>query len=86
MAKRAVVECVDLPLIGSMLARATHPELILHQRTTGHNACRELGVTVWASLTPRRVQRNQILRFITEISHVEPNCQYLGNIFCSETL
>ena len=57
MAKWAVVDFGDLLFVGSVLARAAHPELIVHQWTTGHNACRELGVTVWASLTPRKVQR-----------------------------
>lgn len=54
MAKWAVVDFGDLLFVGSVLARAAHPELIVHQWTTGHNACRELGVTVWASLTPVR--------------------------------
>lgn len=57
MAKWAVVECVDLLLVGPVLARAAHPEPIVHQWTTGHNACRELCVTVWTSLAPRRVKR-----------------------------
>ena len=57
MAKWAVVECVDLLLVGPVLARAAHPEPIVHQWTTGHNACRELGVTVWTSLAPRKVMR-----------------------------
>ena len=61
MAKWAVVDFVDLLLVGSVLARAAHPELIVHQWTTGHNACRELGVTVWAGLTPRNVQRKIII-------------------------
>lgn len=30
MAKWAVVECVDLLFVGSVFARAAHPELIVH--------------------------------------------------------
>jgi len=60
MAKWAVLDFADLLLVGSVLARAAHPELIVHQWTTGHNACRELGVTIWASLTPKKVQRKLI--------------------------
>ena len=60
MAKWAVVECFNFPLIGSVFARATHPELIVQQRSTGHDACRELEVTVWADLAPGKVKRNVI--------------------------
>jgi len=60
MAKWAVLDFADLLLVGSVLARAAHPELIVHQWTTGHNACRKLGVTVWTSLTPRKVRRKII--------------------------
>jgi len=60
MAKWAVLDFADLLLVGSVLARAAHPELIVHQWTTGNNACRKLGVTVWASLTPRKVRRKII--------------------------
>lgn len=92
MAKWAVVDFVDLLLVGSMLARAAHPELIVHQWTTGHNACRELGVTVWASLTPRKVQRkiideikfegkppllNQVANFLQILSEVKKK-EYIG--------
>lgn len=74
MAKWAVVEFVDLLLVGSMFARAAHPELIVHQRTTGHNACRELGVTVWANLTPRKVQR--------KIMKSKLFSRFIGNLQC----
>lgn len=52
MTKWAVVECVDLLFVGSVFTCATHPELIIHQWTTAHNACWELGVTVWTNLAP----------------------------------
>ena len=61
MAKWTVLEFADLLLVGSVFARAAYPELIVHQWTTDHNACRDLGVTIWASLTPRKVQRKLIL-------------------------
>ena len=58
MAKWAVIECVDLLLVGSVFARAAHPELVVHQRTTGHNACRELGVAVGTDLTPNKGKKH----------------------------
>ena len=52
MTKWAVIECIDFLFVGSVFTRATHPELIIHQWTTAHNAGRELGVTVWTDLAP----------------------------------
>ena len=38
----------DLRFKGPVFTGATHPELVLHQRTAGHDTGRELSITVRA--------------------------------------
>lgn len=60
MTQWAVVQSTDFLLVGSVFTCATHPELIVHQRTTTHNACWEFGITIWTNLGPMKDENEKI--------------------------
>ena len=60
MTQWAVVQSTDFLLVGSVFTCATHPELIVHQRTTTHNACWEFGITIWTNLAPVKDENEKI--------------------------
>ena len=60
MTQWAMVQSADFLLVGSVFTCATHPELIVHQRTTTHNACWEFGITIWTNLAPMKDENEKI--------------------------
>ena len=60
MTQWAMVQSADFLLVGSVFTCATHPELIVHQRTTTHNACWEFGITIWTNLGPMKDENEKI--------------------------
>lgn len=83
MAKWAMIKCIDLLFVGAVFACATHPELIIHQWTTAHNACWELGVTVGTSLAPIRNHSfaGGALRFVASRIFWRMFCKYFQSQF-----
>jgi hypothetical protein len=65
MTKWTKVERGDFLFVGSVLTRATHPELIVHQRAPRHHTCGELSVTVGTNLTPVLARFERRLRMST---------------------
>ena len=55
-----MVQSADFLLVGSVFTCATHPELIVHQRTTTHNACWEFGITIRTNLAPMKDENEKI--------------------------
>ena len=55
-----MVQSTDFLLVGSVFTGATHPELIVHQRTTTHYACWEFDITIWTNLAPMKDENEKI--------------------------